>query len=106
MHEAEAEAIEAALKELVEDIAPDVRFVAKYGGEVMCPNPESDTTFVGGIYRYKDHVSVEFSNGALFEDTDGLLEGAGKKRRHLKLGAVSDIAAKDVRRFIEQALSL
>ena len=48
------------IKEIVEDIAPDVRFVPKYGGEVLAPDADSDKKFVGGIFSYKDHVSLEF----------------------------------------------
>ena len=79
-----SDCISNTLKEIVEQIAPDVRFVPKYGGEVLACDPDSDKKFVGGIYVYKDHVSLEFSQGALFDDPDGRLEGKGKGRRHLK----------------------
>jgi hypothetical protein len=42
--------ISDAIKEIVEQIAPDVRFLPKYGGEVLAPDPDSDKTFVGGIF--------------------------------------------------------
>ena len=48
------------IKEIVEQIAHDVRFLPKYGGEVLVHGPESDKKFVSGIYVYKDHVSLEF----------------------------------------------
>jgi hypothetical protein len=64
MDKAVSDAIEGAIKEIVEQIAPDVRFVPKYGGEVLAPYPDDDKKFVGGIFTYKDHVSLEFSQGA------------------------------------------
>ena len=96
--------ISNAIKEIVEQIAPDVRFVPKYGGEVLAHDPDSDKKFVGGIYVYKDHVSLEFSQGASFNDPDGRLEGKGKNRRHLKFEAVNDVADKGAEGFLKQAL--
>lgn len=59
--------------ELVEDI--------KYGGVVYL----ADKTLVGGIFVYKNHISIEFSNGAQLPDPSGVLEGNGKLRRHIKI---------------------
>ena len=99
-----SDGISNAIKEIVEQIAPDVRFVPKYGGEVLAHDPDSDKKFVGGIYVYKDHVSLEFSQGASFDDPDGRLEGKGKNRRHLKFEAVNDVADKGAEGFLKQAL--
>ncbi len=60
-------------KELVEG--------AKYGGLVF----NMSDALIGGIYTYKEHISIEFSNGADFTDTNSILEGGGKKRRHIKV---------------------
>jgi hypothetical protein len=45
-----SDGISNAIKEIVEQIAPDVRFVPKYGGEVLAHDPDSDKKFVGGIF--------------------------------------------------------
>jgi hypothetical protein len=97
--------IKNALAELVGEIAPDVRLVPKYGGVVMCPNVGDDKSFVGGIFSYKDHVSMEFSKGVDLDDPDTLLEGSGKLRRHLKFHSMDDITAKNPRAFLEQVLT-
>ena len=96
--------IKDALAELVGEIAPDVRLVPKYGGHVMCPNEGDDKTFVGGIFTYKDHVSLEFSKGVDLNDPDGVLEGSGKLRRHLKLYQLQDVADKNAAFFLMQVL--
>lgn len=96
--------IKQALQEMIAELAPDVRFVAKYGGEVLCPDPDSDKHFVGGIFAYKDHVSLEFSEGADLDDPNQMLEGSGKRRRHLKFTAPDDIDAKQTRSFLGQIL--
>ena len=92
------------LAEMVGEIAPDVRLVLKYGGHVMCPLAGNDKSFVGGIFAYKDHVSLEFSQGAQLDDPKGLLEGKGKQRRHLKFTSIEEIQSKEARAFLVQIL--
>lgn len=93
-----------AVKALALDIAPSLTFEPKYGGEVMVPDAANPKAFVGGVFVYKDHVSVEFSDGATFSDPSGNLEGKGKARRHLKLRERAEIDAKDLASFLRQAL--
>ncbi|MEZ7818905.1 hypothetical protein ABXT70_02625 [Candidatus Njordibacter sp. Uisw_039] len=52
----------------------------KYGGLAF----NVSNALIGGIYTYNKHISIEFSNGSGFTDTDSILEGSGKKRRHKK----------------------
>lgn len=79
-------------KELVEGI--------KYGGLVFIKSDD----LIGGIYPYKNHLSIEFSNGGEFTDADSILEGGGKKRRHLKITTKDDITLKNCKYFIGQAV--
>jgi hypothetical protein len=37
-----SDGISNSIKEIVEQIAPDVRLLPKYGGEVLAHDPESD----------------------------------------------------------------
>lgn len=80
-------------KQLVEDI--------KYGGLVF----NLSDALIAGIFPYKQHISIEFSNGAHFSDPAGLLEGQGKMRRHLKIFEKRDIDVKTVAAFIAQAVN-
>lgn len=72
-----------------------------YGG-IMFSN-EKD---LGGVFVYKKHVSFEFSEGYRLDDPENLLQGTGKKRRHLKLYALTDISDNRVDFFVKQALLL
>lgn len=101
-----AQDIQDAVKELVDQLAPDVRYVTKYGGEVFCVDTHDDKAFVGGIFTNKAHVSLEFSQGALFDDPAAQLEGTGKHRRHLKLRTVDDVDAKGVKALLKQAFAV
>ncbi len=105
MDDAQAKDIQNVVKALVIGIAPNLQFLTKYGGQVFVPDASDPKTFVGGVFAYKGHVSVEFSDGATFDDPVARLEGKGKARRHLKLHAVRDIEDKDLAGYIRQALA-
>ena len=101
----ELDAIAAEVKVLATKVAPSVTFTPKYGGEVMVLDPDQPNDFVGGVFVYKDHVSVEFSNGVTLSDPHGHLEGKGKARRHVKLRALAEIDGKDLSGFLRQTLA-
>lgn len=84
----------SANKECAEEI--------KYGGLVF----NLSNVLIGGVFPYREHVSIEFSEGVAFHDPGGLLEGKGKKRRHLKIRGKSDISAKNTEAFVAMATSL
>ena len=73
----------------------------KYGGIIF----NVSSQLVGGIFIYKQHISIEFSNGAQFSDEGGLLEGKGKMRKHLKILEKNDIKEKNISFYIKQAVS-
>ena len=102
LNETEALTIDEAIRLLIKDLAPGARYQSKYGGKVIMPDANSNE-FVGGIFTYAEHVALEFSEGASFEDPSRHLEGKGKKRRHLKFRTRSDIDAKDAKSFLRQA---
>ncbi len=74
----------------------------KYGGLVFTLS----NTLIGGIFVYAKHISIEFSFGAEFTDPDKILEGKGKKRRHIKIHAIQDIEKKKVENFVRIAVNL
>nr|WP_086938257.1 DUF1801 domain-containing protein [Thaumasiovibrio occultus] len=79
---------------------PSLQQEIKYGGLVFLQAGD----LIGGLFSYKQHVSVEFSHGAGFSDPTAALEGGGKHRRHLKIRTVDDITTIDVSSFIKQAV--
>jgi len=60
---------------------------------------------IGGIFPYKKHLSIEFSNGTDFSDPSSELEGKGKKRRHLKIFTVEDIDSINAIYFVKQVVA-
>jgi hypothetical protein len=59
----------------------DVRELMHDGCPVACVE---DAPF-GYVNSFKSHVNVGFFYGAVLEDPAGLLEGSGKRMRHVKL---------------------
>jgi hypothetical protein len=53
-----------------------------------------------GIFSYRNHVSLEFSEGASLQDKYKVLEGDGKLRRHIKLTTLQDVDGKHVRDYL------
>jgi hypothetical protein len=89
------EAVRALVKKSFKPFAEEV----KYGGILF----SSDVPFCG-VFTYKEHVSVEFGQGAKIVDPFGHLEGAGKGRRHLKLRSIADIKEKKLAHYLPLAL--
>jgi hypothetical protein len=77
----------------------DVRELMHDGAPTACVE---DAPF-GYVNAFKDHVNVGFFQGAELPDPAGLLEGSGKRMRHVKLrpGAATNSAA--LRRLIDAA---
>jgi hypothetical protein len=50
-----------------------------------CPVACVEDAPFGYVNSFKNHVNVGFFNGAMLEDSAGLLEGTGKRMRHVKL---------------------
>lgn len=100
-----AEQITQELDEIIEEVCPGAGRRSMYGGIVFESVAGNPKTMVCGHFIYKNHVSLEFSNGYQLRDPEGVLEGKGKYRRHIKLTSQSDIGDKFVRSMIEQAFS-
>lgn len=62
--------VRALVQQTIESVSEEV----KYGGILFT----SGVPFCG-VFAYKDHVSVELSQGARIADPTGLLEGTGKR---------------------------
>jgi hypothetical protein len=85
--------------------APTGGHRSMYGGIVFERELGAPKTCVCGIYTYAQHMGLEFTHGAALADPMGMLEGAGKYRRHIKLRSMGDILAKDVEGYIARAFA-
>ena len=94
-------AIDVWLRAQLEDLRPFVRTwfgcMRACGGDVRelmhdgCPTACVDDAAFGYVNAFRDHVNVGFFFGALLKDPARLLEGTGKRGRHVKLWPGRDV---------------
>ncbi len=77
----------------------DVRELMHDGFPTACVG---DAAF-GYVAVFKDHVNVGFFHGASLEDPGRLLEGTGKRMRHVKLRPARDVDAAALGNLIDAA---
>ena len=77
----------------------DIRELLHDGCPVACVK---DAPF-GYVNSFKSHVNVGFFYGALLDDPAGLLEGSGKRMRHVKLKAGAELNTAALRNLIDAA---
>jgi hypothetical protein len=77
----------------------DVRELMHDGCPVACVE---DAPFAY-VNAYRSHVDVGFFYGAMLEDPSGILEGGGRRMRHVKLQPGGETDAKALRGLIRAA---
>jgi hypothetical protein len=85
--------------EFIEVAWPRLR-IASYG-----IGPKKMSEHYAYIAPQRNYVNLGFYHGVALNDRAGLLEGAGKRLRHIKISSVSDAAKKEVRRLLQAALA-
>ncbi len=79
------------------------------GGDVCelmhdgCPTACVDQGAFGYVNAFKDHVNVGFFFGALLKDPNRLIEGTGKRGRHVKLWPGREIDSVALGRLVDTA---
>jgi hypothetical protein len=68
-----------------------------------CPTACVDDAAFGYVNAFKDHVNVGFFFGALLDDPAGLLEGTGKRGRHVKLRPGREVDTAALARLVDTA---
>jgi len=68
-----------------------------------CPTACVGDAAFGYVNAFKDHVNVGLFFGALLNDPTGLLEGTGKRGRHVKLRPGRDVDRAALTQLIQTA---
>ncbi|SIQ25771.1 DUF1801 domain-containing protein [Micromonospora avicenniae] len=93
--------IVVALRALMADSAPGATECLTYGSPAW-----RGKKILAVISQSKTHLTFAFERGAEFVDSHGLLEGVGKKTRHVKIKTLDGINEEALRDYITQAVSL
>lgn len=97
----EFEEVVLALAELVRKAAPKAEEAIKWAQPVW-----SQAGPFCYMKAFKKYVNFGFWRGAELDDPKGLLEGSGKKMRHVRVESVKDIPTAALKNFIKQAIKL
>ena len=68
-----------------------------------CPTACVDDAAFGYVNAFRDHVNVGFFLGAFLKDPARLLEGTGKRMRHVKLRPGQEVDAAALSNLIDVA---
>jgi len=98
-HAGELGAIARQWFEVMRACGDDVRELMHDGQPTACVD---DAAFAY-VDAFRAHVNVGFFKGAEIADPDGLLEGAGKFMRHVKLGPDRDVDTTALRKLVQAA---
>jgi hypothetical protein len=106
-------AIDTWLRAQRDDLRPFVEswfsHMRKCGGDVRelmhdgCPTACVDDAAFGYVNAFRDHVNVGLFFGAFLKDPGRLLEGTGKRMRHVKLRRGQDADAVALSNLIDVA---
>jgi hypothetical protein len=93
--------IVAAVRKLMAAHAPAAQEVISRGSPAW-----QGKKVIAIISRSKTHITLAFARGAEFTDPHGLLDGAGKTTRHVKLRRLSDVDEIRLADYVRQAAAL
>ena len=90
------------LRRMFLDAAPDFRESIKWGNP--CFEKKVRTFYIAS--QSDKYVTLGLWQGALLPNPEGLIEGTGKRMRHVKLRSVEDLEAPALGGIIRQAVEL
>lgn len=106
MTDVEQEKLKQVLDDIIRRTVPRAETVPKYGGVLYTLKPEEKEGQFCGVFPYKDHVQLAFSNGTELSDPQNVLTGTGKMRRHINFSKPEDVDINIVSGLLRQAAGI
>jgi Domain of unknown function (DU1801) len=94
---------------VLEEMGPCHEYIFEMRSKVVLLYGATERVIRDGICNigvFTKHVTLGFPRGTDLKDADGLLQGAGKGMRHLRLRKLSELDRPEIRRFLRQARRL
>jgi hypothetical protein len=91
---------------VLEEMAPCHEYIFAMRHTVVLlygPTPRVIEDCVCMISVHRKHANLRFTDGASLDDSYRVLEGTGKRMRHLKVKALSDLGRPEIRAYLRQA---
>ncbi len=102
----ETKKLATALRKLISEVYPKVVEVPWPKLQVIGYGigPKKSTEHFCYIGLYGEHINLGFNYGLALPDPDKLLEGAGKKFRHVKIKTLVDVEHPGLRKLLQTAV--
>lgn len=96
-----------ALRDVILDVHPESCEVVRLGDRAATygVGPRKMIDGYAYILPHRGWVNLGFYQGSSLPDPEGLLEGTGKKLRHVKIRSLEDASRADVRALVEAAVA-
>jgi hypothetical protein len=105
-HSPELQAIERALRATIRGEFPDAIEQVDFGNKVIAFGRSMKIRgLLFGIIAHKQHVNLQLADGADLPDPTGIVEGTGKRIRHVKIRTVEMAAVPPVIALIRAQLA-
>ena len=96
-----------AAADLVRDVAPDANEQVDLPDRLLAfgfgpPGGIRMRDLIVALIPHRAHVNVQLADGALLDDPAGIVEGTGKRIRHVKCRSLDDVARPALRALLEQ----
>ncbi len=104
-HSADVDAAARALRATIEAEQPDVVEAVDFGNRLIAfgwSMRMRDLLFA--VIPHSGHVNLQLADGAMLPDPAGIVEGTGKRIRHVKVRSVEGASAPPVRDLIRAQL--
>lgn len=95
------------VRRVVQEVDPNAVEVVRLGDRAATygVGPQKMKEGYAYIIPHKNWVNLGFYQGALLDDPKGLMEGTGKKLRHIKIRSVEEADKKEIRQLLDRALA-
>ena len=102
----EVAAIARAARRLVLDIRPNAVETLDRGNRILgyATGPRARKDMWAGVAPHAHHVNLQLANGALIDDPAEIIEGTGKRVRHIRLRSTEDVGRPEVREALQRSL--
>jgi hypothetical protein len=105
-HSAELQAIERALRATIRAAFPDAIEQVDFGNKLIAFGRSMKIRgLLFAIIAHKTHVNLQLADGANLPDPDGLIEGTGKRIRHVKIRSVEAASSAAVGAIVHAQLA-
>ena len=95
-----------ALRALAREVMPDAEEQVDLPDRVLAfgfgpPGGVRIRGLAVGLIPHTAHVNVQLADGAMLDDSSGIVEGTGKRIRHVKCHTLDDVARPALRALLE-----